>query len=222
MAPLALSRCAADFATFVQVLGSAGGAGFPDAAALRGQLLGLLEAFSKAAQDAGVTRDEIEEARFVLVAWADEVVLKSSSSGRDEWLREPLQMQLYRTARAGNEFYERLARLRPDQLAAREIYFLALALGFEGQYQGQEAERRALLERQYETLRAAGRLLETPRESQLSPAAYELEIELPRRERGFGIGFGVIGIGLVLAIVYGALWLVLRSVSGEVPLPRGL
>jgi type VI secretion system protein ImpK len=217
-----LWRCAADFTTYVQVLASAGGPGFPAAAALRSALLAQLEAFLKSAQEAGTAAEESEAARFALVAWADEVIQRASWAGRDEWQRQPLQAQLYRTTRAGNEFFERLAQLRAEQGAAREIFFLVLALGFEGQYGGQEAERRALVQQQYEALRAAGRLLETARELQLAPSAYQLEIELPAGERELPLGFAAAGGALALALLYGVLWLVLRAVAGEIPLPRGL
>jgi type VI secretion system protein ImpK len=217
-----LSRCASDFAIFVQALASAGGAGFPSVSALRSQLLALLETAGKLAQEAGVQPEEFRAGRFALVAWADEMILKANWAGREEWLREPLQMHVLQTNRAGDEFFDRLAALPADQLAARALYFLVLALGFEGQYQGREAERRALLQRQYETLRAAGRLLETARESQLAPAAYELEIELPRAERRLGLAALALGLSVALALVYAALWFALRSLGGEVPLPRGL
>jgi type IV/VI secretion system ImpK/VasF family protein len=148
------------------------------------------------------------------------VILKATWPGREEWLREPLQMQLYRTNRAGNEFFAHLARLRPEQIAAREVYFLALALGFEGQYQGQAAERRALVAREYEVLRAAGRVSETTRESQLTPDAYALEIELPPRASS-GIAFGLTALALGMLVLYGVLWIALHAISGDVPLPKG-
>jgi type VI secretion system protein ImpK len=218
-----LFRTAGDFVTLVQALGSSGGAGFPSAEALRMQLLSLLEPITKATPKTGVAPDEAEEACFALVAWADEVLLKASWSGRDSWLADPLQKLLYQTNRAGNEFFEHLARLRPEQLAAREIYLLVLAFGFEGQYEGQPGDRRALLGHQYDVLRASRGLLETARERELSPAAYRLGIELPlRSRRGLGLGLGALVLGLCLVLVYAGLWWMLGSVSGEIPLPRGV
>jgi len=129
-------------------------------------------------------------------------------------------MQLYRTNRAGNEFFAHLGRLRPEQSAAREVYFLALALGFEGQYQSQPAELRALIAREYEVLRAAGRVAETTRESQLTPEAYALEIELPPRPSS-GIALGLTALALGMFVLYGALWIVLHAISGDVPVPKG-
>jgi len=215
-----LTRLAGAYIAHVQSLRTGDGAAFPAPAALRSQLLALLAPLPAAATALGVPSEEIEEARFALVAWADEVILKASWPGRDDWLREPLQMQLYRTNRAGNEFFAHLGRLRPEQSAAREVYFLALALGFEGQYQGQPAELRALIAREYEVLRAAGRVAETTRESQLTPEAYALEIELPPRPSS-GIALGLTALALGMFVLYGALWIVLHAISGDVPMPKG-
>jgi type VI secretion system protein ImpK len=221
LARRSLGRLAGDFVTYVQLLREAPAGLSPSVQSLRGQLNGLLESFTRSVGPDDASPDEIEEARFALVAWADETILRAGWPGFEEWQREPLQMQLYRTTRAGNEFFDHLARLRPEQLAAREVYFLVMALGFEGQYLGQEAERRALIAHQFEVLRAAGRTLEVAREHRVTPGAYELEISLPR-----GGGFGVFGwLGLMalgVAAVYGVLWLVLYLTAPEVPLPRGL
>ena len=221
MAQGRLTRLAGGYVAYVQSLASGDGAAFPAPAALRAQLLALLAPLPAAATAQGVPPEETEEARFALVAWADEVILKASWPGHDEWLREPLQMQLYRTNRAGNEFFTHLSRLRPEQHAAREVYFLALALGFEGQYQGQAAERRALVAREYEALRAAERVTETSREQQLTPDAYALEIELPRRPAsGLALGLSALAVGMLA--LYGLLWIVLRATGGDVPIPKGL
>ena len=218
MAQGRLTRLAGAYVAHVQSLRCGDGRAFPDAAALRAQLLALLAPFHAAATAQGFPVEDVEEARFALVAWADEVLSKASWAGRDDWLREPLQMQLYRTNRAGNEFFAHLAALKPES-AAREVYFLELALGFEGQLQGQEAERRALVAREYEVLRAAGRLSETARESQLTPEAYELEIELPRRASS-GLALGLLALVVGIVAVYGLLWVVLHATAGDVPVPR--
>ena len=96
-----------------------------------------------------------------------------------------------------------------------------LALGFEGQYQGQAAERHALMVRAYDELRAAGWLLETARESQLAPDAYALEIELPRRPAS-SLWLGVGGLAVAMVVVYGVLWMALHALSGDVALQKGL
>lgn len=214
-----LGRAAGDVFAYALAFQGAPEEARPPAGILREQLHGLLEEFRKdpAAQAAAAT--ELEEARFALVAWADEMVLRTSWAGREEWQREPLQLQLFRTNRAGDEFYEHLARLRPEQADAREVYLLCLALGFEGHYAGQEAERRALMAREYEQLRAAGRALDPGPES-LAPDAYDVEIALD------GAGAArvwprVLALAGGAAGVLGVLWLALRFLGRGVPVPPG-
>jgi len=63
----------------------------------------------------------------------------------DEWRRAPLQVALFNTANAGEEFFERLGRLTPAQKELYELYYLALCLGFRGRYY-EEASDPHLLE----------------------------------------------------------------------------
>lgn len=192
----------------------------PPPSKLRQQLLGQLEELRRDPDARGVASVELEEALFALAAWADETILRTSWSGRDEWQREPLQLQLYRTNRAGDEFYEHLARLRPDQTDAREVYLLCLALGFEGQYAGHEGDRRALMTREYEHLRAAGRAVDVAGAVPLAPPAYELEIEL-RGAGGRRVWPALLALGGGALGLLALLWLVLRIAAGGVPVPPG-
>lgn len=210
-----LLRAASDFATLVQLVGRAPDSSLPRAGDLRRQFVDLLDRFARAGAADGVSQAEIEEARFALVAWADEVALGARWSGHDEWQRETLQLQLYRTTNAGKEFFEHLERLRPEQGAARQIYFLALALGFQGRYAGMEGERQAVVAHQYSMLRANSRVLELSRERAVSPGAYRLEVELERRRR-LGV-LGALGacLGIALAI-YLALWGLLALLAPEI------
>jgi type IV/VI secretion system ImpK/VasF family protein len=214
-------RAARDLAAFVAAF-AAGDAGRElSSTALRNQILAMLDRITKADDLAELRPDEVDECRFALVVWVDEVVLRSNWAGRAEWAAEPLQLRLYRTARGGNEFFEHLQRLRPDQMRAREIYLLVLTLGFQGQYLDQPAERRALIAHQYDTLRAARLVLESDREPMLSPGAYELEIDLPPRGGGQLVRT-LVGLAIGLVIVYGAGWVALWFLAANVPLPRGM
>jgi type IV/VI secretion system ImpK/VasF family protein len=215
-----LGRLAGDVVGYVLLFTEAPDAQRPSLPALRSHLLGLLDTFSKQPDAQALPADEVEEARFALVAFADEMLLRSDWSGREEWLQEPLQLQLFRTNRAGDEFYEHLARLRPDQNHAREVYFLCLVNGFEGQYAGQTAERAQILRQQFEFLRASGHALDAASASPLTPPAYELSIQLrgPAGRRLWPVVLAwaglVLGIGLTL-------WIVLQLFAGGVELPPG-
>jgi type VI secretion system protein ImpK len=94
-------------------------------------------------QRTAVKRNDIplsdyENACFAIVAWADELILHCAHESNRElyehWQHSPLQVQLYSTANAGEEFFEKLARLNPSQKEIREIYHLCLCLGFRGRY----------------------------------------------------------------------------------------
>lgn len=213
-----LGRAAGDFIAYVQLFREAPAGYQADATALRAQLLGLLDAFTKDPAAKGVAGAEIEEARFALVAWADEMILLSQWAGHELWLREPLQLHLFRTNRAGDEFFEHLARLRPEQTDAREIYFLCLALGFEGQYADRDSERRGLVAQQFEMLRVAGRAADVASHAPLSPRAYDVEIHL-RSGRRSGVwrslGLMLLLSGVIFCVIFGVLYLV----AGSVPPP---
>jgi type VI secretion system protein ImpK len=216
--PRTLGRIAGDFFNTILLFQQSPEANYSSPSALRSQMLGLLDGVLRDPDTKSLPPADLEEARFALVAWADEMVLKSSWSGRDDWQREPLQVQLFRTNKAGNEFYDHLAQLRPDQTAAREIYFLCLLLGFEGQYMGHEGDRRAIVQQQYDLLRVAGRALELGREEWLAPPAYDTAIRLApgRRARMWP---AVLAILLGTAGVFGAFWWLLRAAAERVPLP---
>jgi type VI protein secretion system component VasF len=131
-------------------------------------------------------------------------------------------MRLLHTNKGGDLFFDRLARLRPDQIVAREIYFLVLVLGFEGQLQGAPQQRRRLMDEQYGLMRASQRLVETTREEHLTPQAYQLDVELPR-EAGSSFLRRMLFLSLALIAVYAALWIALALLVDDVPLPpRGL
>lgn len=213
-----LGRAAGDFFVTVQLFQQAPPGARPDAAALRGRLLSLLEDFARHPAAQPVSPVEREEARFALVAFADEMILRTDWPGRGDWLAEPLQLQLFRTNRGGDEFFERLARLRAEHTDAREIFFYCLVFGFEGQYADREAERRALIGQQFEMLRVAGRAADVATTSPLTPSAYDVEIHLPGQRarsiwRPVGAVFLLTGAAAVL------LFVALFIAGGRVPGP---
>ena len=113
-------------------------AGSPSAAAgdLRQRLIGALERMVSDGRRMGIPDADLAEARYALVAFIDEQILRSDWAGRAEWMARPLQLELYRENTAGENFFVRLRGLlraggRP---IAVEIYYLCLLLGFQGAY----------------------------------------------------------------------------------------
>lgn len=69
---------------------------------------------------------------------------------KDAWELNPLQLDLFGSQIAGNEFFERLDRLREQgekRLPALEIYHYAMLLGFQGKYRLEAPEKFAILSR---------------------------------------------------------------------------
>ena len=109
----------------------------PDARALRARALELRSRFEREASEQGFTAADIEDAVFAMVAFLDQTVLNSSGPARDAWIAQPLQLELYGRQLAGEEFFERLDRLRHEREArieALEVYACCLGFGFTGRY----------------------------------------------------------------------------------------
>lgn len=108
----------------------------PPPADLRQRVTDVLDRMVGAARAAGVPDADVAEARYALVAFIDEQILKSSWPGRAEWMNQPLQLIFYRTTTAGESFFARMRALlnQGGRPVALQIYYLCLALGFRGAY----------------------------------------------------------------------------------------
>ncbi len=108
----------------------------PTATELRQRAVASLDGVVSQGRAAGLPEADLAEARYALVAFIDEQVLKSSWSGRAEWMSQPLQLIFYREYTAGENFFVRLRSLLQSgsRPLALEVYYLCLALGFRGAY----------------------------------------------------------------------------------------
>jgi type IV/VI secretion system ImpK/VasF family protein len=215
-----LGRVAGDFFASVLLAAEAGGALHIDASNLRSQLLQQLDVISRHPIAQAMESQELEDARFALVAWADEVLLANDWPGHDVWSQELLQQQIFRTNRGGDEFYERLARLRPDQNGARLIYYLCFEFGFEGQMVGDDARRQVVIDQHYDMLRAAGQAKDSISMGQLSPEAYDLEVHLEPPSSGT-VARVLLRWSAAAALLFGLLYGILALAAARVPPPPG-
>ena len=109
----------------------------PDANALRARALELKSRFERESGEQGFAAADVDDAVFAMVAFLDQTVLNSTGPARDAWIGRPLQLELYGRQLAGEEFFERLDRLRHEREArieALEVYCCCLAFGFAGRY----------------------------------------------------------------------------------------
>lgn len=133
----------------------------------------LLETAKQAALAAGKRPEHVESASFAAVAWFDEIVTRNP-----EWWSggTPLQVALFNTNNAGNEFFHHLSSLRAEEDEVREVYYHALMLGFVGQYyfeSGDHGELGKLKELHSRQLPVAPAAPHTLRDEQITPQPYQ-------------------------------------------------
>jgi len=116
---------------------------YGNAGALKTKVSEMFEAFEHKARNAGFENEKILQAKFALVAFLDESIISSSWEQKDEWLSEPLQLKLFDTFNAGEEFFTNINSFRQRTSSNKdvlEIYYICLVLGFKGKYQLQSPE----------------------------------------------------------------------------------
>lgn len=106
------------------------------------RLNGIVDRYEQAAVSYGGEYLIIyEEARYVMVALADEIFLNLDWDGRFIWNFNLLESRLFNSHIAGERFFQRLDRLlslTSDAIHVElaKVYLMALCLGFQGRYRG--------------------------------------------------------------------------------------
>jgi type VI secretion system protein ImpK len=129
----AMYQACADVLAAAAQIGNGWGA--PPATVLRNDMVALLRQFVARCREVGIPDAETAEARYALVAFIDDRVLKESAwVGRAEWMNNPLQLQFFREYAAGENFFGRMRALaqRGPPFWALESYYLCISLGFVG------------------------------------------------------------------------------------------
>jgi type VI secretion system protein ImpK len=185
-----------------------------DANAFRHHTREALKAATNQALAAGYNADDAKFATFAVVAFLDESVLNSQNPIFADWLRQPLQEELFGTHIAGEVYFQHLQQLlgrsdSQDLGDLLEVYYLCMLLGFRGKYSvGDRGGLNQIMQMTAEKLhRIRGRF------AGLSPAWM-----LPQEKLGGRIDPWVrklawtagicAGVMLILFVVY---WIVLRN-----------
>lgn len=105
-------------------------------------------------EEVGLPPEDVTDAYYALVAYVDEVMQADQGPLKDFWQAHLLQLELFGETRAGEGFYDRLARAREERrLSVLRVYYLCLLFGFHGIYaQHGELERENLMESVREAL----------------------------------------------------------------------
>lgn len=83
--------------------------------------------------DAGM----INDVKYAIAAFVDEKVMSSAWPHKLTWMGKPLQLEYFGDNLAGEEFFNKLNKLRQGgdrNIDGLEVFFLCLQLGFEGMY----------------------------------------------------------------------------------------
>jgi type VI secretion system protein ImpK len=133
---MGLADCFMELFGYVHTLRQNAAARQPSYDVVRADVLRLLKQSEAFPTKNGCTWEEYDAARYALCAWIDERILAAGWEHAGRWRAEPLQLVYYGSADAGEKFFERLKQMGAQQNAVREVYFLCLALGFEGRHGG--------------------------------------------------------------------------------------
>jgi type VI secretion system protein ImpK len=110
-----------------------------DAEVFRHQVLQAIRSAGQNAKTRGYTDDDIQLAIFAVVAFLDESILNLRQPVFQEWVRKPLQEELFGRHVAGEVFFQNLEHLlgrrdSPELADLLEVYALCVLLGYLGRY----------------------------------------------------------------------------------------
>lgn len=176
--------------------------------AVKGKIANLFRLLDKQARMAGAEQADVQQAKFALCAYLDEIAMNGPLA--NGWT--PLCQEYFGEPNAGESFYSRLESLRHSSETRKrdllEVFYLCMALGFAGRYgdtEGRE-KRKVLLDGICRELRGEG--------------AKKLSVQitspdkLPGPERAWPGWLIPIGCLLAIAAVYGGLALALARMAG--------
>ena len=203
---------------------------------VRHDLTALLEEQETAARHQGMSAQEYQAARFVVISWADEILLQQTAwEHHQRWQACPLQAEYYGTQQAGAEPGEDLQRLLAERPGVREVYTLCLGLGFSGRRHSGLSDRLLLTNIQDQPSGQAQQTQDAPLllddvwtfNFKLTPQPYEvyrptrqhvrqmLTFAIPRPARRYVRQMLTFAVPLLVVLCLG-LWLARRE---EAPLP---
>lgn len=111
---------------------------------LRPKVTGMFDDFEKRAERYRFNHKVVNVAKFGLAAFVDETVLTANFPLRNEWEKNPLQLQYFGEQLAGNKFFDKLeSMLGQIEITqdAVEIYYYCMLLGFMGKYAVYEQDK---------------------------------------------------------------------------------
>lgn len=150
-----------------------------DAESFRTQMRHSLQTAMQEARSLGYSSEMVQTAVFASVAYLDESVLNLQSPAFADWVRRPLQEELFGGHTAGETFFRNLKSLlgqpdSPEVADALELHCLCLQMGYRGRYAlGDSGELHQMLRQsrdKIERIRGAARLTPPVAPPEVRPA----------------------------------------------------
>ncbi len=129
-----------------------------DSASFRQQIREAIKMASADSSSRGYSAEEIQLAKFAVVAFLDESILNLGLAIFADWPRQPLQEEYFGHHNSGEIFFQHLQTmlgLNDSQTLADvlEVYYLCMLLGFAGKYTlGNRGELHEVLQRTAENI----------------------------------------------------------------------
>lgn len=172
-----------------------------DAEALRQKIDEQFRTLESRARQSDVPQEDVQQAKYAIAAFIDEMILTSSWALKESWADKPLQLAYFNDFSAGEEFYNKVEALRAAKKnSALEVYYLCLALGFRGKYvdlQGME-KKKVLMDSVLREMRGAS---PAPGAGALSPS-WQPPDALPGIVKNFPAWFVAAACGLVIVLLF--------------------
>jgi type VI secretion system protein ImpK len=170
---------------------------------LQRRVLGLFDTMMQNGREARIPEQDMIDVKYALAAFADEVIYHSSWPGRTQWLNNPLQLQFFQENTAGDGFFERLDSLHAQRGRdhVTQIYFLCLALGFQGKFRlGQQDGLAAVVEGvgNHVSLSVGGGEILAPNAERRDASSGAVRRELPFL--AIALGFFVVALLVVVVL----------------------
>ncbi len=190
-----------------------------DAAYFREQFVDALKLAKEEARAGGYTDAEIRDGRFAVAAFLDETILNLQNPVFSDWVRRPLQEELFGVHVGGEVFFQNVDRLMREPDAPRladvlEVYLLCLCLGYAGKY---SLSSRGELDSLRQTL--AGRIRRIRGEAaELSPAWRPAAMTVTASSDNLGryLAWAALASVLLVALLFLAYKFTLRSAVSSV------
>jgi type VI secretion system protein ImpK len=176
---------------------------------LQRRVLGLFDTMMQNGKETRIPEQDMLDVKYALAAFCDEIIYHSNWPGRTQWLNNPLQLQFFGENTAGDGFYDRLDALYAQRGRdhVTQIYFLCLALGFQGKYRlGGQEQLTAVVEGvgNHVALAVGGGEQLAPNAERKDAAAGAVRRELPFLAIALGFFVLALLVVIVLRLVIGA------------------